>query len=149
MTDKEINEIVKKDYAKLDNIILFVTQGSDVESHLLNPNYLASISNIPKEKIESIIQKISIENHNEFIRRFTTKRAEIKSAMRSKEKFFEKTEKILSKEIPLPIEQIVGKDMWKILKEYKENDTLIIPSNTEPKPSEWLKDQNLASLLSH
>jgi hypothetical protein len=36
MTDKEVDDIVRAEYRNLKNTSLFITNGSDIESHLIN-----------------------------------------------------------------------------------------------------------------
>lgn len=91
-----------------------ITEGTDIEAYYCNPNVVAEITQLPQKEIEELVQTALIEQHNEFVSLFTKKRTDaapfIKKLCDGAKPPKAET---LSNTIPLPMQQVVGKQLLK------------------------------------
>lgn len=127
----------------------FVTDGTDIESYFCDEKVVAEIGKITLQQAQDIINEIRNDSHNEFVEQFTKKRTDAAPFLKKicdKEKA-PKTKK-LPKEIPLPLDCIVGKNLLKSIQfklREKYQQRLIVSENTQP--TNALKLDRLANLL--
>lgn len=144
LLDDEIDSLLKSKYEFIGNTKLFITEGSDLESYFVTPEYVAAICNGTIDDAKTWIDSVAKTKNNALVTRFNDKRAALHKQFGSKKGCLKKTEDIRSPDVPLPVSQRTGKDMLDYLKEQAKvdvafNGLLNIPVSHATLESEYLR----------
>lgn len=108
MTSEEIQRAVTK--LKDAHAILFVTEGSDIESYFATPAHVAHLTSLSADDVTGWQDEIAQKYHVQFQHSFTRKRDEVKKALyRSDPENCPDTISLLGNAVPLPPESRLGK----------------------------------------
>lgn len=110
MTDDEIKLIEQK--ISECGAVPYMTEGSDIESHFLNPEHIASLTEKDVAEVTTWLSEIALTEHVHLQHEFTRKRDEIKNLLyrKSPEKY-PNTLQLLGTDVPLSPEKRLGKYM--------------------------------------
>lgn len=148
LLDEEIDSILRPKFEFLGNTKLFITEGSDLESYFVSPDYVAAICNVTIDSAKTWIDDVAKTQHNALVTRFNDKRAALHKQFNNKKGVLKKTEDIRSPEIPLPANQRIGKDMFDYLKKQAEESETFKGLMSTPKSHKALQSPYMKQILS-
>ncbi len=143
LQDKEIDELLTPTYSSFTNVTQFITEGSDIESYFVRPEFVAEICSLTLEESQKLLEQIAFDSHNALLQRFTNKRNDLKSMFKSKATVLTALSDITPSEIPLPASARVSKDMLGYLRTRAQTDKRLQPLTRFSKVSLNLADQKL------
>lgn len=142
MIEAESDAVVKNPLSSMNNVSVFVTDGSDLESYFIEPVHIASVCGLDAGDARLIVDGIAREKHNELLTRFNDKRAALHKQF-GRTGAIQDTNQIRSNEIPLPRDQRVGKDMLKAVDARLQQQGYLARGATLVQPSEGLSAGSL------
>lgn len=146
-SDEEIDLLKKKN--DHHSFKWFVTKGTDIESYFCDPKVVAEIGKVTLQQAQELIDEARNEHHNDFVAQFTKKRTDAAPFLKKLCDGEKPPEpKQLPKEIPLPVDCIVGKNLLKSIRiklREKYQKRLIVSDHTQATIA--LKLDQLAGLL--
>jgi energy-coupling factor transporter ATP-binding protein EcfA2 len=115
MTDEEVDKVTVR--ISESGASVYITEGSDVESHFVNEHHLAVLLGVKSEVVEDWVEKLALDGHNGLSLSFGRKREEIKNLLYKKNpNDFPDTAVILGNAIPISKANRKGKDMLKVIR---------------------------------
>lgn len=95
-----------------------ITDGTDIESYFCKADVITELTGMPLTDSSELIARVAKDNHNQFVSRFSSKRNDANMITK---KIMDVGGKVpsptkLATSIPLPDEQIVGKDFFEKIK---------------------------------
>lgn len=142
MTEGEANAVVRAPLGSMNNVSVFITEGSDLESYFIEPRHIASVCGMEPDDAQVIIDEVAREKHNDLLTRFNDKRAALHKQF-GRTGAILSTDEVRSREIPLPKGQRVGKDMLKAVNAKLQKMGRLARGNTLVQASDELSADSL------
>ncbi|WP_417814031.1 AAA family ATPase [Thalassospira alkalitolerans] len=119
MLDNELQEF--RDAFENQNIQVFITAGSDIESYFLNTEHIAQVNDVEEQTVSDFIVGCLHENEKEIRKRFVNKRREINTSKIYRDGGAPATEELLPANQAPEIEHVVGKDFCSHLRKFSRD----------------------------